>query len=146
MTELFLDIVNMSISAGWLVLAVLVLRLLLLRSPKWVNVLLWGMVAVRLICPFSIESGFSLMPEALSSGALVKEWTDDYIGHNHFINEDSDYYDDAIAAGREPIPDGEGGHYLATGADRIGEPSTVGNTVVPKLAIVWGIGMSLMAV
>lgn len=56
MSEAFLKIVNMSISAGWLVLAVLALRLILKKAPKWVNVLLWGIVAVRLLCPISIES------------------------------------------------------------------------------------------
>lgn len=64
MNLLFLKIVNMSIAASWLVLAVLVLRLILQKSPKWINVLLWGIVAVRLICPFSVESDFSLIPSA----------------------------------------------------------------------------------
>ena len=64
MNELFLKIINMSISASWLVLAVLILRLVLKKAPKWVNVLLWGIVAVRLICPFSIESALSLIPSA----------------------------------------------------------------------------------
>ena len=64
MNELFLKIVNMSISASWLVLAVVILRFALKRSPKWINVLLWGIVAVRLICPFSFESVFSLIPSA----------------------------------------------------------------------------------
>ena len=64
MNELFLKIVNMSISASWLVLAVLVLRFVLRKAPKWVNVLLWGMVALRLICPFSMESALSLIPAA----------------------------------------------------------------------------------
>ncbi len=64
MTEIFLKLVNMSISASWLVLIVLVLRLILKKAPKWISVLLWGIVAVRLICPFSIESAFSLMPSA----------------------------------------------------------------------------------
>ena len=58
----FLKLANMSISASWLVLAILVLRLVLKKAPRWVNVLLWGMVAVRLICPFSIESALSLIP------------------------------------------------------------------------------------
>ena len=62
MTEFFLNIVNMSISASWLVFAVLLLRLLLKKAPKWINVLLWGVVAVRLICPFSFESVLSLIP------------------------------------------------------------------------------------
>ena len=64
MTEFFLTVVNMSISASWIVLAVLLLRLLLKRAPKWIIVLLWGIVAIRLICPFSIESSLSLIPSA----------------------------------------------------------------------------------
>ena len=64
MSAFFLKIVNMSISAGWIVLSVLVLRLLLKKAPKWINVVLWGIVAVRLICPFSIESALSLIPSA----------------------------------------------------------------------------------
>jgi len=64
MNEIFLKAINMSISASWLVLAVLVLRLLLKKAPKWVSVLLWGIVAVRLLCPFSIESALSLIPSA----------------------------------------------------------------------------------
>lgn len=74
MSEAFLKVVNMSISAGWLVLAVLALRLILKKAPKWVNVLLWGIVAVRLICPFSIESALSLIPsaEVISPSVLLE--------------------------------------------------------------------------
>lgn len=54
----------MSISASWLVLAVLLLRFVLKKAPKWVSVLLWGFVAIRLICPFSFESVLSLVPSA----------------------------------------------------------------------------------
>ena len=64
MNELFLKIINMSISASWLVLAVLILRFVLKKAPKWINVLLWGIVAIRLICPFSFESPLSLIPSA----------------------------------------------------------------------------------
>ncbi len=64
MSELFLKIVNMSISASWVVIVVLVLRFCLKKAPKWVNVLLWGIVAVRMIFPFSLESAFSLIPSA----------------------------------------------------------------------------------
>ena len=59
---MFLKLTNTSISASWLILAVLVLRFALKKAPKWVNVVLWGIVAVRLICPFSIESALSLIP------------------------------------------------------------------------------------
>ena len=73
MNELFLKIINMSISASWLILAVLILRLVLKKAPKWVNVLLWGIVAVRLAFPFSIESALSLIPsaETISPGIMM---------------------------------------------------------------------------
>ena len=64
MASVFLKLLNLSISASWLVLAVLILRLISKRSPKWVNVLLWGIVALRLVLPFSIESALSLIPSA----------------------------------------------------------------------------------
>ena len=64
MSELFLKIVNMSISASWVVVAVLALRFCLKKAPKWVNVLLWGIVAARMVFPFSIESVLSLIPSA----------------------------------------------------------------------------------
>lgn len=64
MASLFLKIVNMSIVAGWVILAVILLRLLLHRAPKWLTCALWTVVALRLICPFSIESMFSLIPSA----------------------------------------------------------------------------------
>ena len=71
MSELFLKIVNMSISAGWLILAVLAVRLLLRNAPRWINVLLWGIVALRLICPFSIESALSLIPSTQTISAQI---------------------------------------------------------------------------
>lgn len=64
MDDVFLKLVNLSISASWLILAVLVLRFVLKKAPKWVMPLLWGVVALRLVCPFSIESALSLIPSA----------------------------------------------------------------------------------
>ncbi|MBE6807210.1 MAG: hypothetical protein E7527_04270 [Ruminococcaceae bacterium] len=64
MEKIFLQLVNMSITAGWLVLAVMVLRLVLRNAPRWIHCLLWALVAVRLICPISIESDFSVVPRA----------------------------------------------------------------------------------
>ena len=62
MEAVFLKLVNMSITASWLVLAVLILRLLLKNGPKYIRVILWGFVGLRLIFPFSVESIFSLIP------------------------------------------------------------------------------------
>jgi len=64
MNEVFLKVVNMSIAASWLILAVMLLRFMLKRVPKWIAVLLWGIVALRLAVPFSFESALSLVPSA----------------------------------------------------------------------------------
>lgn len=64
MDDVFLKLVNLSISASWLILAVLVLRVVLKKAPKWVMPLLWGVVALRLVFLFSIESALSLIPSA----------------------------------------------------------------------------------
>ena len=64
MGGVFSKVLNMSIAASWLILAVIVLRLLLRKAPKWIRCILWGIVAVRLICPVSFESTLSLVPNA----------------------------------------------------------------------------------
>lgn len=79
MENIFLGFLNRSITAGWLILAVMALRMLLKRSPKWIHCLLWALVAFRLVCPLSLESVFSLIPSretvrhdmAVSSGPVV---------------------------------------------------------------------------
>lgn len=63
MEDLFLKLVNMSVTASWLVLAVIAVRLLFKKTPKWILCLLWGLVAFRLVCPVSIESRLSLIPD-----------------------------------------------------------------------------------
>ena len=67
MSALFLSVLNLAINASWLILAVVVVRLLLKKAPKWISCLLWGLVAVRLLCPVSLESALSLLP----SGKVV---------------------------------------------------------------------------
>ena len=59
MNEVFVKLVNMSVAAGWLILAVLVLRLALKKAPRWITCLLWALVAVRLVCPISLQSPVS---------------------------------------------------------------------------------------
>ena len=61
-TDFFFWVLNTSISASFLVVAIIILRLILKKAPKAMIVALWGMVAIRLICPFSFESALSLIP------------------------------------------------------------------------------------
>ncbi len=63
MKDLFLQLLDMSITASFLVVAVVILRLVLKKAPKNMTILLWVPVAIRLLCPVSVESVFSLIPE-----------------------------------------------------------------------------------
>ncbi len=76
MKNLFIDILNLSIVSSWLILAVLALRLVLKRvAPRWTVCLLWGLVAISLVVPFSFESPVSLVPnrEAVVYTQTTKE-------------------------------------------------------------------------
>lgn len=72
LSEAFLKILNMSITASWVILITILLRLLLRKAPKAIVCFLWLFVAIRLICPFSVESVFSLIPvsEPISLGTI----------------------------------------------------------------------------
>lgn len=98
MADIFLKIVNMSISACWIVLAIILLRFVLKKAPKWINCLLWGIAGLRLVMPFSFESVFSLIPstETISkpidsprphfeSGvSVIDNQVNDYLKGNYF--------------------------------------------------------------
>ena len=71
MEIIFLKLLNRSIAAGWLILAVLVLRFLFRKAPGWFFCALWGIVALRLLCPFSPVSPLSLLP----SGETLSPYT-----------------------------------------------------------------------
>ena len=109
MSELFLKIVNMSISASWVVVAVLALRFCLKKAPKWVNVLLWGIVAVRMVFPFSIESVLSLIPsaETISPTIMMEQSPSVQTGVpalNHVINPViSSSFTPALGASANPL-------------------------------------------
>ena len=127
MSELFLKIINMSISASWLILAVLILRLVLKKAPKWVNVLLWGIVAVRLICPFSFESALSLIPsaETFPEKIISGPSFDVQTGITPIDNRINDYLGDRYFEG-------------------VTVPANNGNNIMTILTIVWTIGILLL--
>ena len=64
MESLFLDFVNRGISALWLIAAVVLLRAVLYKAPKKTHVIMWGIVGLRLVIPFSLESKISVIPSA----------------------------------------------------------------------------------
>ena len=82
MNEVFVKLANMSVAAGWLILAVLVLRLLLKKAPRWITCLLWALVAVRLVCPFSFLSPVSAYQVAAPS-AVQESGSVEYFQYVH---------------------------------------------------------------
>jgi len=72
MEALFLRVIELSITAAILVVAVVIIRAVFKKMPRWIYCLLWGLVAVRLLLPVSVESMFSLVPdtEAVTSGIV----------------------------------------------------------------------------
>ena len=119
----------MSISASWLVIAVLAVRFLLKKAPKWVNILLWGIVAVRLVCPISIESALSLIPsaETIPNEVLSGPTFDVQTGIDPIDTQINNYLGDRYFEG-------------------VTVPANNGFDVMTALAFVWGIGALLMAV
>ena len=73
MSAVFLKLLNMSITASYFAVGVMILRLILKKAPKWITVLLWGLVGLRLLLPFSVESKQSLIPntEPITSELLT---------------------------------------------------------------------------
>lgn len=75
MDAVFLKLLNMSFAAGWLIMAVIFLRLIFKKAPKWIRCILWAIVAVRLVCPFTIESPLSLIPSAETVSPAVVQYS-----------------------------------------------------------------------
>ena len=127
MAELFLKILNMSISASWVILAVLLLRFAFRRGAKWVNVLLWGIVALRLICPISVESVLSLIPsaETISPEIMMTKTPTIQTGIsavNHVVN---------------PI-------ITQSFAPALGDSANPLQIWIPVCSVIWLIGMSIL--
>ena len=77
--DLFANVMNQSISASWLILAVIFVRICMKKAPKSLRYVLWALVAVRLLCPFSIESAWSLVPEIESFSQEKDEYVDSIV-------------------------------------------------------------------
>lgn len=129
MDAVFLKILNMSIAAGWLIVAVMILRLFLKRAPKWINCLLWAVVAVRLAFPFSIESVLSLIPsaETLPEKVISGPSFDINSGITVVDSTVNGYLDDKYFEG-VTVPTGNGSNVMGT------------------LGVVWLAGVALMLV
>jgi len=129
MAGIFLKILNMSFAASWLVLAVVLLRQILKKAPRWIVCTLWALVALRLVCPFSMESTLSLLP---SSEVLPVDVIE---GNSFDIHTGVDWID-------MPVNDYLGDRYY----EGVTVPTDHGSDVMTVLCIVWVIGAMTMMI
>lgn len=127
MIAVFLTLVNRSIIAGELVLTVILLRLLLKNAPKWLMVPLWGFVAFRLICPFSIESPFSMI---LNSEPIPVDICE---SRNSAVNRGLSVFDQTV----NPLITGKFHSDPVDGVNPL-------QIIISVAVILWGIGALLM--
>ena len=86
MADLFNEILNMSINASWLILAVMLIRLVFAKAPKWIRGIMWAMVGFKLIIPFSLETALSLLPSAKTiPQEIIHSNTPDNIGGTEIL-------------------------------------------------------------
>lgn len=129
MVAVFLEILNMSISASWLILAVVLFRLLLKRAPRWITVFLWGIVALRLVTPFSFESALSLIPSAQTI-------PEEILSSNTFN----------VNTGLAPIDSQVNSYLDSRYYEGVTVPANNGVNVMMVLSAIWGIGAALLLV
>lgn len=131
MSELFLQIVNMSISAGWVALAVMWARFLLKKgkAPKWVTVALWSIVGVRLVCPISIESSLSLLPSAKTLP-------------NQIITNDTFSIQSGISTVDNRVNDYLGSQYY----EGVTASNGLGGNILTVLSVIWIVGIAALLI
>lgn len=139
MENVFLEFFNMSITASWLVLAVVVFRFVFKKAPKSLRVIMWGLVALRLVCPLSLESVLSIIPstEFVPPEIVHSNSSADLSGAEIFnaIGNNQVYYDLGIQDGSVIFTE-----YSAPDS----------NTINPLLiityiaSILWVVGMAVM--
>ena len=127
MSGVFLTLLNMSITASWMILAVLLIRPMLKKAPKWIPCTLWALVAIRLLCPFSIESRISLVP----ASQIIPQ--DIVLSTNPQIDTGIVIINDAI----NPVIASQFTPDQSSSANPL-------QVVIPVLSVVWFIGMVLL--
>lgn len=145
MEAFFLKLLDMSIAASWLVLAIIAVRFLFRRMPKWISCLLWALVALRLLCPFYIESAFSLIPD---TAFQPQELTISEVQSRGEIVDSSGTI--VLEKDLIPVPQGKGQILDSSGNVVLEKPmdstpdSSSTQEWVPTISIIWIVGFVMM--
>ncbi len=127
MEAVFLKVLNMGLTASWLILAVVIFRIFLKKAPKWISCLLWAMVAFKLVCPFSVESALSLIPSDEPLPEVI-------------ITENTFQVNTGIGLVDTPVNTYLGDHY----DEGVPVPADNGNYIMHMAGIFWVAGVILL--
>ncbi len=140
LTDIFTRILTMSLTAAVLIIVVLLLRLALGKASKICSYMLWAVVLLRLLCPFTFDIDFSALG-LVSTEQIIDGWSDTYVEDYYTYEAIDAKYDAAINAGREVQHSVYGTDYVVTAGDGLSAPKTVSDTVLPVLSALWLLGV-----
>ncbi|MBQ6074638.1 MAG: hypothetical protein IJK86_00615 [Lachnospiraceae bacterium] len=145
MKDIFIQIVKLSLSAALIAGLVMLLRLALKKSPRFLVCALWALVAVRLLIPALPESRASVMPQRISSGTVVEEVAARPVEPVVRVTKDEPQYVKIIQKTPQiPVKYQGGQAYVEVSEKTLEAPKTVGTSIVPVLARIWLGGAVLM--
>lgn len=128
MEQVFIKLFNMGMTASWIILVSILLRSVMKRASKNIRCILWALVAVRLICPVSFESGLSLIPSTETINSGIVNSVVQVTGNNIPVSGQTE----GKAAGRDFMPEAEpeGNNHL--------------NVLLHMATTIWIFGMSVL--
>lgn len=145
MAAIFESVLRMSAVGSIVIIAVLTVRLCLKKAPKLYSYLLWAIVLLRLLCPFTVESPLSLIPDKLSSETAAQELSTDYIWPSTKLYSDESGFETAVDAGAEVYYTDTGDSYVDLSLGSPFPSPSSGLDLMTVLAAVWLCGVAAMA-
>lgn len=134
MERFLTEILYMSLTASYLVAIVVLLRLILAKAPKWIRVILWGMVGIRLLLPLRIESVFSLVPRIMTPQ------------ESNVLTTSADAMNQTSEGITQMLPEFESGAGFVASGTEIIQQTSPDIPWVPALLFIWAAGVVLMLV
>ena len=129
MVNLFFEVLNLSYTASWIVIAVILIRVVFTKAPKWAKCFLWSILGFKLLFPFvDIKSAFSIIP------------TSKLLGVNELSN--IPYIETGVK-----MVDAEVYNYIADNIDNsVVNDYVASENLLVVLAIIWLVGIAVMLV
>lgn len=147
MIKIFLYLVQLSIRSLVTIPLIILVRFFIRKQPKIYSYALWAVVFLGLLVNMKItlpDTHQFFTPVGTVNNSLMTRYDnlmDDYVGEADFYHTNTLEYYEAVESGIVPVYDGEAGSYVVTAKDSMTPPSTVENSVMPILAVVWASGV-----